>query len=191
MGEKVDQVHVEQAMKSVKSVARGSGSQFFFPPASPNDMEFHILKFYAFSSALINSVLRSNRTTKVDFPFRVTELEHAIINLHPTPACPIILLGRSGTGKTTCCLYRLSNEFQSYWDKAATAGPHLPKVAQYLRKTEGVGGCPVFGLPEESFVDPTWPTVREEHGDGLESPPSDEFVRARDARRQDYEEGYS
>lgn len=189
VGEKVDQVHVEQAMKSVKSVARGSGSQFFFPPASPNDMEFHILKFYAFSSALINSVLRSNRTTKVDFPFRVTELEHAIINLHPTPACPIILLGRSGTGKTTCCLYRLWNEFQSYWDKAATAGPHLPKVAQYLPKAEGVRGCPVFGLPEESFVDSTWPTVREEHGDGLESPPSDEFVRARDARRQDYEEG--
>lgn len=153
VGEKVDQVHVKQATKSVKSVAKGSGSQFFFPPASANDMEFHILKFYAFSSALINSILHSNRTAKVDFPFRVTELEHAIINLHPTPPCPIILLGRSGTGKTTCCSYRLWNEFQSYWEKAATAGPHLPKA-------EGVGGCPVFRLPRSHLLTRLGPRLK-------------------------------
>jgi ABC-type proline/glycine betaine transport system ATPase subunit len=42
---------------------------------------------------------------KVDFPFRVTELEYEITTL--PPSAPIILIGRSGTGKTTCCLYRL------------------------------------------------------------------------------------
>ena len=32
----------------------------------------------------------------MDFPFRVTDLEHAIINLRSQ--APILLLGRSGTG---------------------------------------------------------------------------------------------
>jgi len=77
--------------------------QQYFPPASSNETEYHILKFYSFSSNLVHHILQ-NIEIKVDFPFRVTDLEHAIINLQ-TPS-PILLLGRSGTGKTTCCLYR-------------------------------------------------------------------------------------
>ncbi|KAK3740295.1 hypothetical protein QZH41_018527, partial [Actinostola sp. cb2023] len=99
----------------------------FFPPASSEENEYHILKFYSFTSALIDTLLDGDQKTKIDFPFKVTELEHAIINLKPDKACTIILLGRSGTGKTTCCLYRLWTEFQNYWEKAVTAGPHLPK----------------------------------------------------------------
>lgn len=190
VAEQVEQFPLERAAKTEKFHSKGSGVQFFYPPASPNDMEYHILKFYAFSSALINSVLHSNHATKVDFPFRVTELEHAIINLHPTPPCPVILLGRSGTGKTTCCLYRLWNEFQSYWEKAATAGPHIPKLLQYLPKAELCGGFTVCEQPEESAFDSTAVTkVREDHDMVLEVPSTEEFVRARDARRKDYEEG--
>lgn len=33
----------------------------------------------------------------------------------PQGKVSILLLGRSGTGKTTCCLYRLWNQFQAYW----------------------------------------------------------------------------
>lgn len=69
--------------------------QRFFPPASSNDTEYHILKFYSFSSTLVSHVLQ-NIEIKVDFPFRVTDLEHAIINLRSKS--PILLLGRSGTG---------------------------------------------------------------------------------------------
>lgn len=187
--ETVDQFPVEKVAKFGKSQDKNSSSQFFFPPASPNDMEFHILKFYAFSSALINSVLHSNHATKVDFPFRVTELEHAIINLRPSQPCPIILLGRSGTGKTTCCLYRLWNEFQAYWEKATTAGPHIPKMVQYLPKMEACGGFAVCKQDEETLAESTRPSVREGHDGVLESSSSDEFVRAKDARRKDYEEG--
>ena len=102
-------------------------SQIFYPPASSNDQEFHILKFYSFSTPLVRTVLESDTSTKVDFPFKITELEHAIVNLQPDPPTPIILLGRSGTGKTTCCLYRLWDRFQRYWESAVTAGPHIPK----------------------------------------------------------------
>ena len=113
--------------KEVRKTANSGLSQIFYPPASSNDQEYHILKFYSFNSALVKSVLESDSSTKVDFPFKVTELEYAIVNLQPNPKIPIILLGRSGTGKTTCCLYRLWNKFQCYWEKANTAGPYLPK----------------------------------------------------------------
>lgn len=101
-------------------------SNVFFPPASSEDNEYHILKFYSVTSALINTLLDSDQKNKIDFPFKVTELEHAIINLKQEKPCAIILLGRSGTGKTTCCLYRLWTEFQTYWENAITAGPHIP-----------------------------------------------------------------
>ena len=102
----------------------------FYPPASANEQEYHILKFYSFNSALVNTILQCD-TTRVDFPFKVTELEHDIINLYPKPPCPVILLGRSGTGKTTCCLYRLWKEFENYWKGASRGGPHIPRyVAQ-------------------------------------------------------------
>ena len=111
-------------------------SQMFFPPASANEQEYHILKFYSFNTPLVRTVLESDTSTKVDFPFKITELEHAIVNLRPNPQTPIILLGRSGTGKTTCCLYRLWDNFQRYWERAATAGPHIP---QYVRPVEAFG----------------------------------------------------
>ena len=117
------------ATKSVpkKSAISKDLSQIFFPPASSNEQEYHILKFYSFSTALVKTVLESDTSSKIDFPFKITELEHAIVNLRPDPAMPIILLGRSGTGKTTCCLYRLWDNFQRYWERAETAGRHIPR----------------------------------------------------------------
>ena len=122
-------------------------SQMFFPPASANEQEYHILKFYSFNTPLVRTVLESDTSTKVDFPFKITELEHAIVNLRPNPQTPIILLGRSGTGKTTCCLYRLWDSFQRYWERAATAGPHIP---QYVRPVEAYGSDSKIESPTSS-----------------------------------------
>ncbi|XP_068717953.1 TPR and ankyrin repeat-containing protein 1-like [Montipora capricornis] len=110
-------------------------STIFYPPASANDQDYHILKFYSFNTPLVKSVLESDSSTKIDFPFKITELEYAIVNLQPDPATPIILLGRSGTGKTTCSLYRLWGHFRRYWEKALTAGPYIPK---YLVQEEAI-----------------------------------------------------
>ncbi|WAR27596.1 TRNK1-like protein [Mya arenaria] len=103
-----------------------------FSKASSNDTEYHILKFYSFSSILVSHVLQ-NIETKVDFPFRVTDLEHAIINLESR--APILLLGRSGTGKTTCCMYRLWSQFHKYWMKAREAdAPLLPRCVEFVHQ---------------------------------------------------------
>ena len=102
-----------------------SSNQLFFPPASPNDREFHILKFYALSNAMAKCLLQ-NTGRNFDFPFQVSELEHRIIRLRTQPSASILLLGRSGTGKTTCCLYRLWSKFKAYWEIAETAGAQIP-----------------------------------------------------------------
>ena len=130
-----------------KTHPRENLSQMFFPPASANEQEYHILKFYSFNTPLVRTVLESDTSTKVDFPFKITELEHAIVNLRPNPQTPIILLGRSGTGKTTCCLYRLWDNFQRYWERAATAGPHIP---QYVRPVEAYGSDSKIESPTSS-----------------------------------------
>ena len=126
-----------QAKKSVpkKSTIADNLPQIFFPPASANEQEYHILKFYSFSTALVRTVLESDISSRIDFPFKITELEHAIVNLRPDPPMPIILLGRSGTGKTTCCLYRLWDRFKSYWERAETAGPYIPRFLPPPLKT--------------------------------------------------------
>ncbi|XP_061175910.1 TPR and ankyrin repeat-containing protein 1-like [Saccostrea echinata] len=57
------------------------------------------------------SALHTKENAK-DFPFKVTEIEHAMINL--SSAGPLLLLGRSGTGKTTCCINRLRSQYDQH-----------------------------------------------------------------------------
>ena len=77
-------------------------------------------------------------TNSHDFPFQVSELEQAIIHLEPLNKCSILLLGRSDTGKTTSCLYRLFTRYTKYWDAAYTAGPHLPKLLLSITSADDV-----------------------------------------------------
>ncbi|XP_041100859.1 TPR and ankyrin repeat-containing protein 1-like isoform X2 [Polyodon spathula] len=96
----------------------------YFPPASAVETEYNIMKFHSFSTNMALNIIR-NMDTKVEYPFRVGELEYAIIDLNPKPLEAIILIGRSGTGKTTCCLFRLWKQYQKYWVNAEQAGEPL------------------------------------------------------------------
>ena len=107
----------------------------FFPPASHLDNEYQVLKFYHLSTAMIQTILKQQSChVEIDFPFRVTEEEHDIINFEPTPHSSIILIGRSGTGKTTCILYRLWKDFINYWKNALDTGPLISKRIVFLPK---------------------------------------------------------
>ncbi|XP_037382087.1 TPR and ankyrin repeat-containing protein 1 isoform X2 [Talpa occidentalis] len=108
----------------------------YFPPASAVETEYNIMKFHSFSTNMAFNIL-NDMTTTVEYPFRVGELEYSVINLNPKPLEPIILIGRSGTGKTTCCLYRLWKKFHNYWEKAEQAGsPLLAKQLWLKRRLE-------------------------------------------------------
>ncbi|MEE6465610.1 hypothetical protein FKM82_006620 [Ascaphus truei] len=108
----------------------------YFPPASAAETEYNIMKFHSFSTDMALNIV-SNMNSRVEYPFIVGELEYAVIDLHPKPMETIILIGRSGTGKTTCCLYRLWKQFHSYWEKAeSVGGPWFVKQTWQRRKFE-------------------------------------------------------
>ncbi|XP_069469300.1 TPR and ankyrin repeat-containing protein 1 isoform X2 [Ambystoma mexicanum] len=110
----------------------------YFPPASAVETEFNIMKFHSFSTNMALNIISEINST-VEYPFRVGELEYAVIDLNPKPMEAIILIGRSGTGKTTCCLYRLWKKFHSYWEKAeSVGGPWLARQTWHRRKQESI-----------------------------------------------------
>ncbi|EPY78384.1 TPR and ankyrin repeat-containing protein 1 [Camelus ferus] len=106
----------------------------YFPPASAVETEYNIMKFHSFSTSMASNIL-NDTTATVEYPFRVGELEYAVIDLNPRPLEPIILIGRSGTGKTTCCLYRLWKKFHVYWEKAGQAGSPLLARQIWLKRS--------------------------------------------------------
>ena len=103
-------------------LSAGKGMRAFAPPANADDKEYDVLKFYEFSSSVATTVL-SRRSAAATFPFLVTAEEYEIIAL--TEDSSVLLLGRSGTGKTTCCLYRMWNHFLRYWAQASIADSAL------------------------------------------------------------------
>ena len=107
-------------------------TKMFFPPGSPEETEYQTLKFYAFSNAVVNAMLDNQNSSNFDFPFCVSKLEHSVISLAPKQTASILLLGRSGTGKTTCCLYRLWNNYKKYWLVNTVSEPSIPNVANFL-----------------------------------------------------------
>ena len=98
-------------------------SYSYHPPASAKDNEYNVVTFYSFSNEFVKSIL--TQKSRMDFPFKGWPKENEIINLDHSES--ILLLGRSGTGKTTCCLYRLWNQFKCYWETATD--PCIPREA--------------------------------------------------------------
>ena len=104
-----------------KARERIANQVFCCPAGSAKDDEYNVITFYPFDFSFVKSILEGEDARR-DFPYKEWPKEHDIINMKRRS---ILLLGRSGTGKTTCCLYRLWNCFQNYWSKANDAGPLL------------------------------------------------------------------
>lgn len=85
----------------------GETEHNFYISVNPN-----VAKFYDISPDLVSHALKYFNND-VDIPFKVTDLEYLFIKMKFD--APILLLGRSGTGKTTCCIYKLWAIFEEYW----------------------------------------------------------------------------
>ena len=80
-------------------------------PWTLQDDAYNLVKFYTLERSLVWSILAATFTEKLEFPFLPDETEHLIITLAERRS--VLLIGRSGTGKTTIAramgkmLYRL------------------------------------------------------------------------------------
>ena len=113
--------------------------RIFVPAGSTKEDEYNVITFYSFTSSFVKSLLEGEHARR-DFPYKEWPKEHDIINM-PQHEESILLLGRSGTGKTTCCLYRLWNHFQTYWLMAENSGPTFPRAPLTLLANQVTEAC--------------------------------------------------
>ena len=96
-----------------------------------------IVKYYSLTTSLAMNLLHGTYD-RSDDPFKVSDEEYDIINLPETK--PVVLLGRSGTGKTTCCLCRMWAKFKHYWSKTTPDTPVL--LSDFKHNSEHL--CQIF-----------------------------------------------
>lgn len=87
--------------------------------------EYSMMQFHSFPEFL-DAYLKSD-VSNYDTPICMSPQEHDIIHL-PYKGEPIVLCGRSGTGKTTTCIYRMWNEYRTFWEKFHSTVLELPQV---------------------------------------------------------------
>lgn len=76
----------------------------------------------------------------MDFKFKVSPAEQRIIELRPDPPSSIILLGRSGTGKTTCAVFRMFGRWLYAHNKGEAdnmVDPHPHPTLQHTNSSAG------------------------------------------------------
>ena len=105
-----------------------------YPAGSTKADEYNIITFYSVNNIFEKSILGREDARK-DFPFKEWPKEHDIINM-PEGKQSILLLGRSGTGKTTCCLYRMWNQFHSFWSSENNFIQH--KSLEFLKSEKKI-----------------------------------------------------
>ena len=110
--------------EAADAVASQQELQQHLPPASSSADAYTLLKFFDMSAELLHACLMGQDETRVDFPFRVSQHELDIITHDSNPPAAMLLIGRSGTGKTTCAVYRL----WARWLLARQAGVALTAI---------------------------------------------------------------
>jgi hypothetical protein len=88
-------------------------------PAVCGENSFGMQLMYMIDSNFMASIMYSDFTPTI--PITLDPEEQRLIALVPNPESSILLLGRSGTGKTTCLVYRIWNDFRRYWEGTGMA----------------------------------------------------------------------
>ena len=90
------------------------------PPVVPGEDSFVLLNFYEMNHGLVNAMMKKPTSLESgEYWFRMSEEEIALSerywDLNAQHQKSVLLIGRSGTGKTTVMLRRLYAEYEKYW----------------------------------------------------------------------------
>lgn len=122
-----------------------------YPPASWKSNQYTLVKFYEMSSTVANLLTSSadrasleEINSSVEIPFKLTGEEFEVINATGPNGqrCSTLLIGRSGTGKTTCCVYKMVREFVTYWRN----GLREPDIPNACSDSGITGSCSYHNL---------------------------------------------
>jgi len=95
----------------------------YIPPIHPEENQYNIAPLFSLSTTMIKHMLEGGDIER-SFPYKEWPQEHDIINMSGKGS--VLLLGRSGTGKSTCCFYHLWNQFKAYWSTSTDTELELP-----------------------------------------------------------------
>ena len=84
-------LNVKGLNESISSLKKSSFRHY--PPASDDERQFNLLKFYELNSSAIKLILESKDS---DLPFTPGPKEHEIIHYEANPVRSLLLMGRSG-----------------------------------------------------------------------------------------------
>jgi uncharacterized membrane protein YgcG len=76
---------------------------------------------------MLGCLFGSSGRVEGSLPFKMASKEYEVARLKPAKPCGILLMGRSGTGKTSVQCYRLAFEWQDYWRATLVDGE--PRLA--------------------------------------------------------------
>ena len=115
----------DTTLSKTRNPAEVDDDEVHYPPASPVETQYTILKFFDLNAKTIMTTLRGGSAEG----FKMTDKEFDIVNWSPERKSSLLLLGRSGTGKTTCLVYRMYALYAGYWTMP-TPALHLSAPAQ-------------------------------------------------------------
>ncbi|KAK3241414.1 hypothetical protein CYMTET_48820 [Cymbomonas tetramitiformis] len=105
-----------------------------YPPAVADDDQFTLVKFYPITDGLVNNILTKGTLKGCEFQFRVSDTEWKYISMEED--APTLVLGRSGTGKTTVMVIRMWHQFLQYWSNRIVERPPAIENAVLAHLTE-------------------------------------------------------
>ena len=137
------------------------GKSRHFHPASDDPRQYTLLKFYELNAGAVKMLL-DGQDESMDLPFTPGPKEHEIIHFKADPQRSILLMGRSGTGKTTCLVFRMWAQYTQYIDGQHGARPRqlfLTKNDVLCREVKRSFNN--MGLAWKKRHDPTSPVVED------------------------------
>jgi superfamily I DNA/RNA helicase len=97
------------------------GKSKHFDPASDDPRQYTLLKFYELNEGAVKMLLDGKGN--MDLPFTPGPKEHEIIHHRSDTPKSILLMGRSGTGKTTCLVFRMWAQYHEYRQQGQGSRP--------------------------------------------------------------------
>ncbi|KAL6749214.1 P-loop containing nucleoside triphosphate hydrolase protein [Haematococcus lacustris] len=120
------------------------------PPAHSNPQQYTMIKMFNMDGVLVRSALMGLQDMEVELPFKLSEEEWGVVMHQPMPPAPTLLLGRSGTGKTTVIVYSSSSRAPTAMEPEGAMDDAQEDTEQHdptdcdNNDPEGIEGGPIF-----------------------------------------------